>query len=176
VRIGQLLVRHPRRAHRARRGRGTTEQSQQPRRDLDGSGHRASAASAIDRIAERLQVDVDVVRDVFHYDDERGLKIVISPKKLEPSRAGGTKQLALLVAAGRQAAGLDEDDWTDIGEVRQVAQDYKKFDSANFAKHISGMKDEFNVTGPAQKRLIKVTRPGWDKARELVERLAGVEA
>jgi len=38
------------------------------------------------------------------------------------------------------------------------------------------MKDEFNVTGPAQKRLIKVTRPGWDKARELVERLAGVEA
>jgi hypothetical protein len=155
---------------------GTAEQSQQRRRDLGGSGHPATGDSAPDRIANRLQLDVAVVQDVFHYDDDRGLQIVINAKKLEASRSGGTKQLALLVAAGRQAAGLDEDDWTDVNEIRQVCQDYKKFDSGNFAKHIAGMKHEFNVRGSAQKRMIKVARPGWDAARELVERLAGAEA
>jgi hypothetical protein len=153
---------------------GTTERSQQ-RRDLGGSGHPATGDLALDKIAARLKLDVGVVQDVFHYDDERGLQIVVSSKKLEASRSGGTKQLALLVAAGRQAAGLDEGDWTDVGVIRQVCQDYKKFDSSNFAKHIAGMKYEFNVTGSAQKRLVKITRPGWDAARELVERLAGAE-
>jgi hypothetical protein len=154
---------------------GTTEQSQQRRQDLGGSGHPAIGDSPLDKIAARLKLDVGVVQDVYHYDDERGLQIGVSSKKLEASRAGGAKQLALLVAAGRQAAGLDDGDWTDVGEIRQVCQDFKKFDSANFAKHIAGMKDEFNVTGSAQKRMVKVTRPGWDAVRELVERLAGVE-
>jgi len=154
---------------------GTTERAQQRRQDLGGNGHRVTGDSALDKIASRLGLDVGVVQDVFHYDEERGLQVGISPKKLEASRAGGAKQLALLVAAGRQAAGLDEGDWTEVDEIRQVCQDYKKFDSGNFAKHIAGMKDEFNVRGSAQKREVKITRPGWDKARELVERLAGAE-
>jgi hypothetical protein len=151
-----------------------TRQLPPPRRDPLGNGQPAAESSPLERIATRLKLDTEVVQDVFDHDDD-GLRVVVSPKKLEKQDARATKQLALLVAAGRQAAGLDEDDWTNVSEIRQVAEDYRKLDPSNFAKHIAQLQDEFSVRGSGQKRALRVTRPGWDAARELVERLAGAE-
>jgi hypothetical protein len=159
----------------AARAGSPVPQMQPVRRDHAAGEQPAAESSPLDRIAARLKLEVEVVQDVYHYDDERGLQIVVSPRKLEKQLGGAAKQLALLVAAGRQASGLEDGEWTDIAEIREVCQEYKKLDPSNFAAHIKSMKDEFNLRGSGQKRLVKVTRPGWDAARELVEKLAGAE-
>jgi hypothetical protein len=138
-----------------------------------GEAEPAADTTPLGRIARRLKLDIEVVKDVFDH-GEQGFQVIVSPRKLEKQRQAATRQLALLVAAGRQAAG-DDEDWTALDKIRTVCADYNKLDSSNFAAHIKTMGDEFTVKGSGQKREVKVTRPGWDAARELVEKLAGAE-
>lgn len=131
-----------------------------------------SAGNAVDRIAARLKLDPEVVGEVFAELDG-DLAIIVSPRKLIEGKSGGTKQLALLLAAGRQAAGLEE--FTPTKLVRDVAEDFKKFDSPNFASTLGSMSNEFNFHGTGQSRSVKLSRGGWEDAANLVRRLGGGE-
>lgn len=132
-----------------------------------------STASAVpgglfDQAAQRLGVPREVLEDVFHTDgDEIGIGLAAS--RFDKSKSGGTRQLALLVAAARQAAGLEE--WTSTGVIREVCRDYGKFDSANFASTIRGMGDVFNFRGRGHQLDVKLTRPGYERAGELLQGL-----
>jgi hypothetical protein len=153
-----------------------TAPSQQVRQDQQnraGDAQTAADLSPLEKVATRLKLDLEVVQDVFDHDDQ-GLRIIVSPKKLDKRIRPGARQLALLVVSGRQAAG-DDEDWTSVDTIRKVCEDYNKLDAPNFAAHIKAMKDEFNLKGSPQKREVKLTRPGWEAARELVEKLAGGE-
>ena len=124
----------------------------------------------LDRVADRLHVDRAVVADVFD-DSDGAIDVIVAPRKLDATKARATKQLALLVAAARQAADLEE--WTDVDEIRRLAEDYKKYDSANFASAIKEMQDDFRFKQVGRKITVKLGRPGWDRAAELVNKLAG---
>jgi hypothetical protein len=77
-----------------------------------------SDTSPLGRRARKLKVRVENVQDIFEH-GERGLQIIISAGKLDKQLGAATKQIALLVAAGRQAAG-DDEDWTDVNEIRRI--------------------------------------------------------
>jgi hypothetical protein len=126
----------------------------------------------LDRVATRLRVDKAVVADVFD-DSDGGIDVIVAPRKLDPAKARATKQLALLVVAARQAAELEE--WTDVDEIRRLAEDYKKYDSANFASAIKEMQDDFRFKRVGRKISVKLGRPGWERAAEMIRRLAGDE-
>jgi hypothetical protein len=144
------------------------------RRNGVGNVQITTDASPLEKIAARLSLDVGVVQDVYDY-DEGGARVIVSSKKLDRGFGPGTKQLALLVAAGRQATG-DDEDWTSVDAIRKACEDYGKLDPSNFATHIKAMKNEFSFKlNSAQKREVKLTRPGWEAAGELVEKLAGGE-
>jgi hypothetical protein len=126
----------------------------------------------LDRVAARLRLDRAIVADVF--DDSDGtIDVIVAPRKLDPAKARGTKQLALLIVAARQAAEIEE--WTDVDEIRKLAEDYKKYDSANFASAIKEMQDDFRLKQVGRRITVKLGRPGWDRAAEMVRRLAGEE-
>jgi hypothetical protein len=79
----------------------------------------------------------------------------------------------LMQALVRQAGGTPN--ITSQNEVRLMVSEYRKLDSANFATHISEMENDFQLVGKGKKRQLKVSRPGWEKAKQLVNSLGGGE-
>ncbi len=83
------------------------------------------SGSVLDSIAKKLELDVELVGQV--YGEENGEPhLVVPARRIDPKKQTGTRQLAILVVAGRQAA-LPED--TPLVQVvRDVAEDYKRLD------------------------------------------------
>jgi hypothetical protein len=127
--------------------------------------------SRMDKIAARLKLPKDVVNEVF-YDDGEALGISLGPSRFDSAKARAAKQIAFLVAAGRQAGGWDTD-WTQQTELRRVCDDFGKFDSKNFATTIGEMTREFGFSGSGAKRKVKVNRQGYEDAANLVRELVG---
>lgn len=122
-------------------------------------------------MAAKLDLPADTLGEVFHVEGEE-LTIVLARSKFEETRTGATRQLALLIAAGRQAGGWDEQ-WTATSVIREVVDDFGRLDSANFASTIREMQEVFSFSGNRQSLRVKVRRHGYDEATTLVRSLAG---
>lgn len=125
-------------------------------------------------IANRLGLDRETVENVFDVEDGE-LKIVLPTSSLESAKGPATRQLALLFAVARQAAGIEE--WTFARDIREVTKEFNKFDTSNFAQVLNGMDEVFRFTGsgPSERR-VKVTRQGYERATALVRQLSGGDA
>jgi hypothetical protein len=84
--------------------------------DHAAEGQRGSDTSPLGKIARKLNVEVEDVQDIFDH-GEQGPQIIVSPRKLDKHLGAAARQIALLAAAGRQAAG-DDNNWTDVNEIR----------------------------------------------------------
>jgi hypothetical protein len=144
------------------------------RASADGSSSGASEPDTDDlltNVAERLKIDRGTVAEVFTAHDGV-LELITSPTKLPDKAATGTKEIALLIAGVRQAAGIDE--WTSTDEIRKACIDYKKYDSPNFAKTIREMGDVFNYRKESERKvLVRLAKPGWERLAAVIKRLAG---
>jgi hypothetical protein len=132
----------------------------------------ATPGDVIGRIAERLQLSREAVDHVYALDGEN-VDVVVASSRLGASKRKGTQEIAVLMSAGRQAVGLEE--WTAMAPIRSVAEAYKRYDGPNFAKHVRALDGECNFQGTAQQLRLRLTRAGWEAARALVARLAGVD-
>lgn len=123
----------------------------------------------LDRLASRLQLPRDAVEDVFMEDGD-GLVISVHPARLANSKSAGARQITLLVAAMRQAAGEEQ---TPIDEIRRVATDFDRYDGPNFAAAVNELRGAFLFKGPPRQRTLRLTRAGWAQTSDLVRELAG---
>jgi hypothetical protein len=121
-------------------------------------------------IAATLGLELPLVADVYFEDGDR-LGIGVAASKLERGKSAGARQLALLVAAGRQAGGYEE--WTPSSEIRHVCDDFGRFDSSNFASTLADMGDVFQIRGSRQQREVRLKRPGLEAAGQLIRKLGG---
>lgn len=128
----------------------------------------APRGNLLDRLATRLSLPLDVIEGVYTSDGSI-VEISVHPNRLPRSRSTGTKALALLVTAMRQAGGDEE--FSAVDEIRRVAQEYDRYDGPNFASAINEMRGTFLVKGTARQRQLKLTRPGWQQAADLVREL-----
>jgi hypothetical protein len=135
--------------------------------------HLEKGSSALDSLADKLTIDVSVIGEIYHEQDGE-LEVTVPVGKLEAGKMAGTRQLALLVTAGRQGAGLEE--YTSIEKIRAFAELYKRYDSPNFSRTVEGMKDEFSIRKDGKRRLLRVSRPGWEAAAKLIRELGGIES
>lgn len=136
------------------------------------AGTPAGTGSLLGRVAERLKVDFDTIAEVYHERDG-AFEIVVPASKLDPDKAPAAKQITILVAAARQGSGTEE--WTHIDHVRRVAEDFGRYDAANFASAVRATQGcQFRTEN--RKILVRLSRPGWEGATALVKKLAGVEA
>ncbi len=136
-----------------------------------GSG--ALSGSVLQRIATKLRLEEAVVGHVYNVDGEGRLELVISQGRLPAAASAATKEIGLLMAAGRQASGVDAE-WTATEEIRKVCEHFKRFDGPNFASTIKSMDDVFLMRGTPRKREVKMTVPAWEAATALVKRLAQI--
>jgi hypothetical protein len=140
--------------------------SVQPKRtepDSDGTHEHLAA------LANRLGLSGDVVSEVYHF-DAGDLKLIVAPSKLESDKASATKQIALLISAGRQGSGIDSA-WTPSKVIRDACDEFGRLDSANFAAVLGSMGDTFGFDGKGRGRKVKVNRSGFEQAGTLVKRL-----
>ncbi len=122
------------------------------------------------QIAQRLGVDATLVGEVFTVRDGE-VRLAIGSRSLSQGKRPATREIALLVAGARQAAGVE--DWTSVGTIREWCEEYGRYDSPNFAKTIADMDDLFQFSGKGQKREVRLRQPAWEEAGDLVGRLVG---
>jgi diaminopimelate decarboxylase len=127
------------------------------------------ASSGLARLAVRFGVSAAGLADVLDVEDD-GVMLHVASAKISATKSKATREVALLIVAARQGAGIDES-WTDVGHIRDALQSYNRYDASNFSKYLRDTEDVFNFRGkPVQLRL---TRPGWEAAIELVRTLTG---
>lgn len=132
-----------------------------------------SVSVALGAIAKKLGVAEDYVHEVYTIDDGR-LDLVIAPTKLDKAKSPATRQLALLVAAGRQAAGIDNE-WTSSIVIRDVCSDFGRLDPANFAAALDGLSETASIRTKGKSKEIRINRRGYEEAGMLVKVLTGAE-
>jgi hypothetical protein len=139
-----------------------------PRTEAAGT-EPAAVTAGLARLATRLGVPEGALADVLAIENDN-VTLHVTTAKISATKSKATKEIALLVTVARQGAGLDES-WTDVSHVREELTHYGRYDQSNFSKYLAATGDVFNIRGkPAQLRL---TRPGWEAATDLVRSLTG---
>jgi hypothetical protein len=136
-------------------------------------GLKVDTGDLLGKVAAKLGVARELVDDTYEVVDG-DLVLSIPRPKLDAAKTKGTKQVALLVAAGRQAAGLEE--WTETKTIRAVADDYGKFDSPNFASSVAELGDSLKFVGTGAARKVKVRLVGFEEAGKLITKVLGTTA
>jgi hypothetical protein len=142
-----------------------------PPRERNDKDSDISNGISLEAIATKTEASIEDVEEAYGLDSGE-LRIIIPGSKLAKTDAGGSKQLAILVVAGRAATGLDPE-WTASEEIREVCRDFGVFNSANFSSTIKALSDEFRFTGTKQGLKVRMTRKGWEAARDLITEIAG---
>jgi hypothetical protein len=126
--------------------------------------------TALGRLAGRLGVAEGDLADVFSVEDET-VSLYVASGKIPATKSKATREIGLLITAARQGAGIDES-WTDVAHIRDALSQYNRYDQSNFSKYLRDMGDVFNLRGkPVQQ--VRLTRPGWEAASDLVQALTG---
>jgi hypothetical protein len=128
----------------------------------------APVGSELGRIAARLAIHEAATEASFDLDED-DIRLTVPARKFNVQKSRATKEIALLLAAGRQAAELEER--TEVGIIRDVVNDYGKLDPANFASTIREMDEEFIISGSGKQRRVKVNRTGFERAGELIKEM-----
>jgi hypothetical protein len=132
------------------------------------SGDAGGSADHFGKIAKKLKVDAAAVERVFDFDDG-DVHLLIGHTDLNSTRSEAQKEVALLVVAARQGAGLE--DWTSTEEVRNAANDLGVYDKA-FASRVETLKGgRMRMRGKGRSRELKMNQPGFEEAAALVSRL-----
>lgn len=132
-----------------------------------------SSGNQLEHLAARLNIPIDLAQQAFYLDGET-VEITIQSGKIAASKKTGAKEICLLLAAGRQAIGLDQE-WTPSALLRDACNRFGRFDQSNFGSTLSSMDNVFHIRGRQQDKEVRVLIPGFEAAGALVRRLLGVE-
>jgi hypothetical protein len=124
------------------------------------------------RAASSFSVDPEDIGEAFDLVDGR-MHVTIPPSRLPRQKAAAMKEVALLLCSARQAAGLDEDGFTDVGVVRDECRELGVLDTSNFAAEIAGLGDYMSFRGSGRSRHLRVNRRGHEEAGRRLRDLLG---
>ena len=127
----------------------------------------STPALRMDAISSYLEIE-DAEVDLLFATEGPEPTLHISPAKLARSKSQGTREVALLVLGARTALGLD----TQMNDVRQCVEHYKKYDAGSFASTLLAS-PEFVVLGKPRSRqgTVRLRSRGVEATRELAKRL-----
>ncbi len=151
----------------AQQGDGAPSASEQ-------KGASVVSGSPMAKLAEGLGIDPALATQVYDIDED-GLHVALAPSKFSDKVTQAMEEIARLVVAGRQAAGLDAE-WTSFNDVRAVCENRGRFSSGNFSACVSRLDgDGFRVRGTGRKKEAKANATGLEKTGQLIVQLAGQE-
>ncbi len=121
----------------------------------------------MDAVSAYLEIEGEEVEILFAVEDAVP-RLQVSPTKLARTKSKATREIALLVLGARTALGLD----TQMNDVREYVDHYKKYDAANFAKTLQTSPELVVLGKPrSSQRTVRLRSKGVEAARELAKRL-----
>jgi hypothetical protein len=126
-------------------------------------------AGVAQTLASKLGVSDELAAEVYQPKADGTLSVHVPTARLAKAKSAATKELALLVMAGRQAS---QEEWTDSDDIISVLQHYGKFDSPNNSSIMKEGENHWLVSGGGKKRKFKLRKVGWEAAGDLVMKLA----
>jgi hypothetical protein len=119
-------------------------------------------------IAAKLGASEADVEFVYELEDKK-LNLRVPPSRLAPVLRDAMTQIIYLVAAGRQAADLD--DKSASGDIKAVCVECGKVDS-NFSRVLAALHGEgMIVGGSGRSRTVRVNADGFERAGKIIEQL-----
>jgi hypothetical protein len=121
-------------------------------------------------LARRLGVEAEAAEYVY---DTSGsdLTLVLARSRLPAEKRRATRIVALLYAAGRQAA-YDEE-WTRMDHIREQCRLFGVLDPPNFAAALAATADALLTRGKGSERAVRLTRAGFEEAGRLIREMVG---
>lgn len=145
------------------------EAAPSPRAETASNDASVSSGAPLTGLADRLGLELSAVETVFYADDSGRPTLGLAAGRLGRRTAEATRRIALLVSVARQFDGREQ--FTASSAIRTVCQDFNVFDTGNFAKTLLAMTDVFQFQGSGSSRRVRLTRPGYDEVRRLVQEL-----
>lgn len=129
------------------------------------------ASEGLPAIADALGIDEGTVAYLFDIDG-KDLDLTIRREQLPKDRLTAMREVALLVVAGRQAAGLDPDR-TDSKHVRAQGAELNVMAKNSFRDEMGNL-GPFVTSKPLGQygRALKMTKGGYDETAKIVKRIA----
>lgn len=151
--------------HASSGGRANTRAPGSPTSEAPPDG-----TTLLGKIAAKLKVSVSQVEGVY---EERGgeLHLAVPRGKLPDGKRPATREIALLVAAGRQAAELEEQ--TSTQTIRDECVNSGVLSKNHFAEDVASLGDYVAYKAVGRGRELRVIRPGYDEAGKRVLRISG---
>lgn len=122
-------------------------------------------------LAKRLDLEPVYLADLYAVTEDGTLDVQVPASSLPEQKTAATKELALLVCAGRQATC---EETTAAATIREVCNRYSKLDPPNFAAALKEADHLLIIGGPARQRTYRLRQPGWEQAKEVVKRIADI--
>jgi hypothetical protein len=135
-----------------------------------GGGGEAPGEGGLSAIAEKLGIEEEDASYLFDIEG-RDLYLTVSRDRLAKDRADAMREVAFLVVAGRQAAGLDTDR-TDSGHVRTQGVHLNVMNKNTFREEMGKLSPYITAKNSGRfARSLKMTRGGFDEAAKLAKRI-----
>jgi hypothetical protein len=135
---------------------------------LDGELGVSEGATAVQAIAKKFKLDSGVVARVVEIDGD-DIHLISPRNALEETTRDAARQIAVVIAAARQASGLD-DGSTPLAVIRARC-DYHGVADSNFSRFMKDIPGT-RITGTGQNRALVVNIQGFEAAAALVESFA----
>ena len=125
----------------------------------------AGEQQRLDALARYFKISPEDVENIFDASEEQPT-LVLSTSQLAGPKAKATREIALLVTGALTALGLE----STTSHVKDVADDYGKYDVSNFMATLTNMV-EISVLGKrrSQNRVIRMKVAGFEAAQALAE-------
>jgi len=120
------------------------------------------------QIAQRFELPTQTLERIYEVEDG-AVRLAMKRSMLpDPTRkAAAMRHVSLLLIAGRQAAG--EEEQTDLADVRDECQALKVLDAPNFSSEIAKL--DFRLQGARNKRTAKANRHHFEEAAQLIRQI-----
>jgi hypothetical protein len=134
----------------------------------------SNQGGALGKIAAKLKIGSVIAERVFAVDGDE-VHLGVARKALADSRKAATQEIAYLIAAGRQASGLEE--ITAASVIRDVCEQVGVLDGNNYGAAIRELQGHgFLIKGSGNSRELKINQVGYEKASEIVTRITSEAA
>ena len=130
----------------------------------------SSGSGMLDKIAAGLELDSGRINYLF-VEEEGEPVLKVKASALPRSKAAAAVDIAHLVMAARQLAGVD--DYTEGEVLREAAKRYGRFDSTNFGTSMKSLDHLVSTQGKGAATKRKLTIPGIEAAAELARTYLG---
>jgi hypothetical protein len=126
-----------------------------------------SGASSAASVAAKLRLEAELVERVLDFDED-GVHLIVPRSYLAKAKSTAIQQVAMVLVAARQAAGLEE--WTPQSVIREETEVLGVEDRSNFAAHIKNLVG-VRTRGSGRTGELKMNAVGYETAADFIRQL-----